>query len=461
MTSWCVCLWVLLFVGGPADAAERLAVLDLQSKTMDRDQRALLGDEVRGAVVRAVGKQIEVMTQENMEVMLSDMGIDASCVSEGACEVETARNLGVDYVVSGTVVPMGDQQIMSLKLHQTDRGVLLASERTQGADSLALLNAIEPLTIKLMAAIDSAPAAAPKPASPAPRPKPEPAAPTASLDEVNAALADFKTLKMDGAPAGSSKKAEDAALTSSLKVISMALKKLEGDATALVQSSGDDVNGRGQALFVLGQAYQHMAHALRTSKKPFYLDASDVEIYVMALEDKAYVQDEKAINAYRLVLENEAAHRDGTLALAEIYAVRDSLYEQLNILKAYIAAAGSDAEIEALIKPLAERADYEASPAGRKEAKLRRKQQAAEKVAADKRDRDVLGSLNGQIQGLASKVAANKKCIDADSQEEIGMVLEQAQMVIEADETSMAGDIQTMLTAYESAVDDAIAGCGG
>jgi len=100
MVRWCGLLWVFLVMVGPAGAAERLAVLDLQSDGMDRNQRALLGDEVRGAVVRAIGKRIEVMTQENMEVMLSDMGIDASCVSEGACEVETARNLGVDYVLS-------------------------------------------------------------------------------------------------------------------------------------------------------------------------------------------------------------------------------------------------------------------------------------------------------------------------------------------------------------------------
>ena len=53
----------------------------------------------RGAVAKAESTNLKVMTRENMEVMLSDMGIDATCVSEGACEVETARNLGVNSTV--------------------------------------------------------------------------------------------------------------------------------------------------------------------------------------------------------------------------------------------------------------------------------------------------------------------------------------------------------------------------
>lgn len=39
------------------------------------------------------------------------------------------------------------------------------------------------------------------------------------------------------------------------------------------------------------------------------------------------------------------------------------------------------------------------------------------------------------------------------------MVLEQAMMVVEADEADMAPDIDQFLSAYETALDDAIAGC--
>jgi len=143
-------MWMLLI--SMALAGERLAVLELSGE-LKPQELALLSDEVRGAVVRSISGDILVMTRENMEVMLTDMGIDASCIAEGACEVETARNLGVDYVVSGSVVGMGGKQIASIKLHQTDNGGLLGSERATGADSLALLEAIDDTVVKLMQAL--------------------------------------------------------------------------------------------------------------------------------------------------------------------------------------------------------------------------------------------------------------------------------------------------------------------
>jgi hypothetical protein len=94
--AWLV---VLAWVGGPTlawAAAPRLAVLELSGAKLTLEERSLLTDAVRGACVKQAGGRLVVMTRENMEVMLSDMGIAPSCVSEGACEVETARNLGVD-----------------------------------------------------------------------------------------------------------------------------------------------------------------------------------------------------------------------------------------------------------------------------------------------------------------------------------------------------------------------------
>jgi len=137
-------LWLLtaLFAGTPALAVERLAVLELAGGNLTQDEHSILSDEVRGVMVKTLAGRVQVMTRENMEVMLSDMGIDAACVAEGACEVETARNLGVDYVVTGSVGKMGDLLMVSLKLHDTGNGQLLASERAKGSDSIDLLDGI-------------------------------------------------------------------------------------------------------------------------------------------------------------------------------------------------------------------------------------------------------------------------------------------------------------------------------
>jgi hypothetical protein len=46
-----------------------------------------------------------------------------------------------------------------------------------------------------------------------------------------------------------------------------------------------------------------MAEALRTGAVPSYLTEEQIELYKMGIEDKAYVQDEKAVNAYKLALD--------------------------------------------------------------------------------------------------------------------------------------------------------------
>ena len=136
--SW-FCAALLLLWGSPAVAAERLAVLEL-SGDLEPKELGLLTDTIRGAVVKTLGDNVQVMTRENMEVMLTDMGLDADCVSEGACEVETARNLGVDYVVSGSVISAGGLLIASVKLHETQGGSLKGQEQARGADFIALLD---------------------------------------------------------------------------------------------------------------------------------------------------------------------------------------------------------------------------------------------------------------------------------------------------------------------------------
>ena len=56
------------------------------------------------------------------------------------------------------------------------------------------------------------------------------------------------------------------------------------------------------SLVDLGKAYQNMSSSLTNSYFPPYLTDEQVEIYKMGLEDKAYVQDEKAVQAYTQAL---------------------------------------------------------------------------------------------------------------------------------------------------------------
>ncbi len=97
----CVFLWA---VPGPA-AAEgkpRVAVLEVTG-ALPRGQRLVLSDKIRAGVLAGTrGKGLQVMTRESMAMLLKDMGLDCTKI-QGECEVETARNIGASYVITGSV----------------------------------------------------------------------------------------------------------------------------------------------------------------------------------------------------------------------------------------------------------------------------------------------------------------------------------------------------------------------
>jgi TolB-like protein len=120
-------------------ANRRLAVLEFQGKKIEEDVLRTFGDGVRGGAVEGLAAcRVQVMTRENMMVLLREMG--KSDCSEGDCEVETARNIGADFVVSGFVVHMEDTYVVTLKLHETKDGSLLASDSVQAHSQIDMLN---------------------------------------------------------------------------------------------------------------------------------------------------------------------------------------------------------------------------------------------------------------------------------------------------------------------------------
>lgn len=140
-----VLLVTLLASSAPA---RRMAILELRG-TLDRDSLVALTNGVRAAAVQQLrGGDISVLTRENMAVLLQDMGLDPDCV-EGACEVETGRNLGAQLVVAGEVLHVQGKLLADLKLYETEGGTLLATERAVGDDELQLLQSLEPASAAL------------------------------------------------------------------------------------------------------------------------------------------------------------------------------------------------------------------------------------------------------------------------------------------------------------------------
>lgn len=128
----------------------KLAVLDFKSYVRDLqpEQVRYFADVVRSAAVR-VGPQLEVMTRENLVVLLQASGRDlAKC--EGECEVETGRLIGADVIVSGDLQRIGRKLKLSLRLHETRGGRLLAAEVSSGKDVDELDQSLQDTAARLL-----------------------------------------------------------------------------------------------------------------------------------------------------------------------------------------------------------------------------------------------------------------------------------------------------------------------
>src|SRR5258708_5404834 len=75
--------------------------------------------------------QRQVMTGENLMVLRQASG-KALAKCEGECEVDTGRRMGADQNVSGEIQKVGTRYKLTLRLHDTHEGRLLASTQASG-----------------------------------------------------------------------------------------------------------------------------------------------------------------------------------------------------------------------------------------------------------------------------------------------------------------------------------------
>ena len=134
-----------------AAQTQTVAVLEFRDK-VPQEQRidaAYLSDQVRAAV-KEMMPSAKVITRENMLVLLQATGKDlANC--EGECEVDTARRIGADLVVSGELLQFGTQYKLNMKLHDTRSGELLSGTVAAGDTADALDKDLRPAVGRLLA----------------------------------------------------------------------------------------------------------------------------------------------------------------------------------------------------------------------------------------------------------------------------------------------------------------------
>ena len=126
-------------------AGPRLAVLDLEG-TASEELRVLLADEIRGGGLQV--NELEVVTKENLLVLMDEMGQSKSCVND-SCEVEIGRSIGADYVISGRLSQIESTWVLSVKLHESAKGNLLAVDKIMTSSKVELVTSAHNLTTKL------------------------------------------------------------------------------------------------------------------------------------------------------------------------------------------------------------------------------------------------------------------------------------------------------------------------
>ncbi|MCB9526174.1 MAG: PEGA domain-containing protein [Myxococcales bacterium] len=95
-----------------------------------------LSDLVRVAALSLPGSRLFVYTRENLLELLPPDTDLSKC--EGACEVETGRNVGADLVITGAVGHFGGRLQVKLSLHTTRTGRLVGAEVVSAADIAGL-----------------------------------------------------------------------------------------------------------------------------------------------------------------------------------------------------------------------------------------------------------------------------------------------------------------------------------
>ena len=138
-----------------------IAVLELkvQNKAIDLDLAVTLGNLVRTRVVGRMGGAVKLVSKEKvMEILQRGNKSAAQCT--GDCEIQTAREIGVDYAVTGSVSPLGQKSVLVLEIKRMRDGVTVAAAEVK-APGAALDEKLNDAVDTLCAAFQKALAAVP------------------------------------------------------------------------------------------------------------------------------------------------------------------------------------------------------------------------------------------------------------------------------------------------------------
>ena len=110
---------------------QRIAVLELSNHAnLSQAEVNYLSDLLRRLASSELAQEFLVMDKENIITLLPPDRKLEDCVGE--CAVDTGRLLSAAYIITGEIIKFGPQLRVTVKLHDTQNGRLLASEVASG-----------------------------------------------------------------------------------------------------------------------------------------------------------------------------------------------------------------------------------------------------------------------------------------------------------------------------------------
>lgn len=121
----------------------------LASDDRARSDAVYIEDAIRAQALRTL-QGFRVVDRADLTLLAQAQGKDlAEC--EGSCAVETARNLGLDYVVTGDLTRFGDSYKVVVRLNRASDGAQLAGAQASGPSLEQLDRSLEEAARQLLA----------------------------------------------------------------------------------------------------------------------------------------------------------------------------------------------------------------------------------------------------------------------------------------------------------------------
>ena len=116
-----------------AQSEQRIAVLELSNRTtLSQEEVTYLSDLLRRLASSELAQTFLVIDKENIVTLLPPDRKLEDCVGE--CAVDTGRLLSAAYIITGDIIKFGKQLRITIKLHDTKTGRLIASEVASGRE---------------------------------------------------------------------------------------------------------------------------------------------------------------------------------------------------------------------------------------------------------------------------------------------------------------------------------------